>query len=100
MAYGEFHVEQQGWAHWPRVLIVRRKTGRGPDEARRYVPEATSDRLREGLAKAIHVQAVLCADKDGPWCRESCPLYRAETDECEACDVIALAEELGVEVEP
>ena len=38
MAYGEFYVEHQGWARWPKVLIVCRKRGEGI-ERKRYVPE-------------------------------------------------------------
>ena len=43
MAYGEFFVERQGWAHWPKVLIMCRKRGRTEGrwelERRRYVPD-------------------------------------------------------------
>ena len=41
MAYGEFYVEHQGWAHWPKTLIMCRKRGYGIIERRRYVPERT-----------------------------------------------------------
>ena len=50
MAYGEYYVERQGWAHWPKTLIMCRKRGDGI-ERRRYVPETelqmTRDELRE-----------------------------------------------------
>ena len=36
----EFYVERQPWAHWPKVLIMGRKTGNGADLRRRYVPDA------------------------------------------------------------
>ena len=38
MAYGEFYVERQGWARWPKVLLMCRKRGNGV-ERRRYVPD-------------------------------------------------------------
>ena len=46
MAYGEFYVERQGWARWPKVLMMCRKHGSMEDgsvtiERRRYVPERT-----------------------------------------------------------
>lgn len=46
MAYGEFYVERQGWARFPKVLIMCRKHGRMENgncavERRRYVPERT-----------------------------------------------------------
>ena len=34
----EFFVERQGWAHWPRTLLMCRKRGDGI-ERRRYVPD-------------------------------------------------------------
>ena len=42
----EYYVEHQGWAHWPKVLIMCRKTGRMENgnvavQRRRYVPERT-----------------------------------------------------------
>lgn len=39
MAFGEFYVEQQGWAHWPKVLIMCRKRSAGGIERKRYIPE-------------------------------------------------------------
>lgn len=36
-----YYVERQPWTHWPKVLIMRHRTGQGPDETRRYVPERT-----------------------------------------------------------
>ena len=41
MAYGEFYVEHQGWARWPKTLIMCRKRGYEIIERRRYVPERT-----------------------------------------------------------
>lgn len=43
MAYGEFYVEHQGWARWPKVLVMCRKRGSMEDgsvsvERRKYVP--------------------------------------------------------------
>ena len=29
MSYGEFFVERQGWAHWPKTLVMCRKHGSG-----------------------------------------------------------------------
>ncbi len=43
MAYGEFYVEHQGWARWPKVLIMCRKRGYEIIERRRYVPERTCE---------------------------------------------------------
>lgn len=56
-------------------------------------------KMREAIANAVHVQTVLCADKDAPWCRNECQLHRAESDDCEACDVIEVVQELGIEVD-
>ena len=49
----EFYVEQHGWAHWPKVLIMCRKNGRDVTR-RRYVQEvetgegvSITDELRE-----------------------------------------------------
>ena len=41
MAYGEFYVEHQGWARWPKTLIMCRKRGHEIIERRIYVPERT-----------------------------------------------------------
>jgi hypothetical protein len=59
MAYGEFYVERQGWARWPRVLIMCRKRGRDESgniiaERRRYVPEGgTEDEWRAEVRKTL-----------------------------------------------
>ena len=66
------------------------------DEHRKLMAE--NAKLREAIAKAVHVQTVLCADKDAPWCRNECQLHRAESDDCEACDVLEVVQELGIEV--
>lgn len=48
MSYGEFFVERQGWAHWPKTLVMCRKHGSGI-ERRRYVPERTcKDKAKSG----------------------------------------------------
>lgn len=44
-SYG-YYVERQGWTHWPKVLIMWHRTGLGPDETRRYVPERKAARVR------------------------------------------------------
>jgi hypothetical protein len=54
-------------------------------------------RLRMAVATAIRVQTILCADMGTPRCMAECPLYRLETDDCVACDVIRVARELGIE---
>jgi hypothetical protein len=41
-SYG-YYVERQPWTHWPKVLIMRHRTGQVPDETLRYVPERTCD---------------------------------------------------------
>ncbi len=61
--------------------------------------EAENARLRTAVATAIRVQTVLCGDASVAYCRESCPLYRLETDDCGACDAIRVAHELGIEVD-
>ena len=57
-----------------------------------------NDKLREAVATAIKVQAVLCGDADSMYCRKECPLHRQESDDCLACDVIEVAQELEIEV--
>lgn len=61
--------------------------------------EAENARLSTAVATAIRVQTVLCGDMDMPRCIAECPLYRPETDDCVACDVIRVAHELGIEVD-
>lgn len=61
--------------------------------------EAENAKLREAVATAIRVQAVLCGDADSLYCRNECPLHRPESNDCLACDVIGVAQELGIEVE-
>ena len=39
-----YYVEAQCWQHWPKVLIMRHKTGSG-EETRRYVPERVAKRV-------------------------------------------------------
>lgn len=46
MAYGEFYVERQGWARWPKTLVMCRKRGDGT-ERRRYVPERTCRNMND-----------------------------------------------------
>lgn len=60
--------------------------------------EADNAKLREAVATAIKVQAVLCGDADMLYCRKDCTLHRQESDDCLACDVIGVAQELGIEV--
>lgn len=67
------------------------------DRRRRLATE--NARLRTTVATAIRVQTVLCGDMDMPRCIAECPLYRPETDDCVACDVIRVAHELGIEVD-
>ena len=47
MSFGEFYVQRECWAKWPRVLIMKRKTG-GEEEQRRYVPERTCHIIDHG----------------------------------------------------
>jgi hypothetical protein len=61
--------------------------------------KAENAKLREAVATAIKVQAVLCGDADSMYCRKKCPLHRQESDDCLACDVIGVAQELGIEVD-
>lgn len=61
--------------------------------------EAENAKLRKAVATAIKVQAVLCGDADRSYCRKECPLHRRESDDCLACDVIGVAQELGIEVD-
>ena len=55
-------------------------------------------RLRDAVKTAVRVQGILCGDMDATRCREECPLHREETDDCLACDVIDVANELGINV--
>lgn len=79
MAYGEFYVERQGWARWPRVLVMCRKRGDGV-ERRRYVPVGgTQHELEAALRKACE----FIADYG------SCPLdmFDYQASNCEfACE--------------
>lgn len=76
-------INEQEYAHWMEEQAEK--------------TEAENAKLREAIAKAVHVQTVLCADKDAPWCRNECQLHRAESDDCEACDVLEVVQELGIE---
>ena len=60
--------------------------------------EADNAKLREAVATAIKVQAVLCRDADSLYCRNKCQLHRPKSNDCLACDVIGVAQELGIEV--
>ena len=46
MAFGEFYVQRECWAKWPKVLWMVRKQGDG-DERRRYLPERTCRNVSE-----------------------------------------------------
>lgn len=84
-----------------RILVtLPDKRGREVYTARvhEYVPKDENDKLRKAVATAIKVQAVLCRDADSSYCRDKCPLHRPESNDCLACDVIGLAQELGIEV--
>ena len=68
MAYGEFYVERQGWARWPKVLMMCRRHGSMEDgsvsvERRRYVPERTCEidyeRHCSNCGVHVHKSAVL-----------------------------------------
>lgn len=59
---------------------------------------AENAKLREAVATAIKVQVELCGNADRPYCSNECQLYRQESDDCLACDVIVVAQELGIEV--
>lgn len=59
---------------------------------------AENAKLRELVATAIRVQTVLCGNADSLYCRNECPLHRPESNDCLACDVIEVAQELRVEV--
>lgn len=78
------------------VERLRSVVSDGADNAREVLAE--NAKLREAVATAIKVQAVLCGDADSPYCREECSLHRRESDDCLACDVIGVAQELGIEV--
>ena len=59
MAQGEFWVEQQNWARWPRVLKVNRHT-EGGTETRRYLPERHEeawDERKYAVGKIAELQA-------------------------------------------
>lgn len=46
MAFGEFYVQRECWAKWPKVLWMVRKQGDG-NERRRYLPERTGTMDRD-----------------------------------------------------
>lgn len=57
-----YYVEIQCWQHWPKVLIMRHKTGSG-EEPRRYVPERTAARIsvpRDGHTAIGHYECGEC----------------------------------------
>ena len=45
MAVGEFYIEHQNWARFPKVVHVCRKRGYGGIERKRYVPERTCHKV-------------------------------------------------------
>ena len=123
MAYGEFYVEQQGWARWPKVLIMCRKRGRDESgniiaERRRYVPEdkddyqrkqelnrrnqANNDLVKQNmlLSEQVEKRDVLIRDLwSGQECGAGCSMYEAclhpNDDRCLMEERIL---ELGIEV--
>lgn len=61
--------------------------------------KAENAKLRDAVATAIKVQTVLCGDADSLYCRNECPLHRPESNDCLACDVMVVAQELEIEVD-
>ena len=57
---------------------------------------AENGKLRDALAKALRIQSQYCDNMDAQYCKNECPLYRRETGDCDACDVISDAFDLGV----
>ena len=76
----------------------REHTARANLEKMLQQAESENTKLREAVATAIKVQAALCGDADRLYCRKKCPLHRQESDDCLACDVIGVAQELEIEV--
>lgn len=55
----EYYVERQCWAHWPKTLIMCRKTGNGI-ERRRYAPATTATKLVHGDGIVGHCDCSAC----------------------------------------
>ena len=89
MAYGEFDVERQGWARWPKTLIMCRKRGCEIIERRRYVQERTC-RIEGSYYDDLFEET--CTDLScghSVWQMES-PLY------CPECGARVIGTEAGV----
>lgn len=79
MAVGEFYVEHQNWARFPKVVHVCRKRGYGGIERKRYVPERTCqwhclDRLDLLDGTSITAYETECGGKQ-TWWPEGSPNY-------------------------
>ena len=99
MAYGEFYVERQGWARWPKTLVMCRllgldeATGNIIAERRRYVPERTChvECFDDGLDEALDGEIVTYAPPtwylscghtaQGTDCPKHCPECGARIEE-------------------
>lgn len=69
MAFGEFSVQQECWASWPKVLIMKRKTG-SSYEFKRYIPERTCRIIEDGYMD----DPAICSEcgthyDDGRYCK-------------------------------
>lgn len=85
MAYGEFYVERQGWARWPKTLIMCRKRGREIIERRRYIPERT--------CKPTESERCLHGTDCPAWlCSECGELFELGTNFCSNCGAKVIQE--------
>lgn len=86
MAQGEFFVERQNWARWPRVLKVNRVTDSGT-ETRRYVRKGADWEAKDyATRKIVELQTENAKLRDE---LDFCLKYVPKCDECAAmldCD--------------
>ena len=86
MAQGEFFVERQNWARWPRVLKVNRVTDSGT-ETRRYVRKGADWEAKDyATRKIVELQTENAKLRDE---LDFCLKYAPNCDECAAmldCD--------------
>ena len=64
-----------------RKALERANSEYGPWKRQAESLVAENATLRRAVADAIKVQCIRCGDANMAYCRESCPLYRTETDD-------------------
>ena len=82
MAQGEFWVERQNWARWPRVLKVNRVTDSGT-ETRRYVRKGADWEAKDYATRKIaELQA------ENAKLRDELDLCLKQVKKCEECEAM------------